>query len=126
MMKTFENKGVDTDDIACIIIVDGMEVLSKAYILTPSCFRNYLNFDDIRSSFQLASSKDPNIISEDDKSNCKFKKQNVSDEFAHFFMNELNLKNSKKKLKFIFCLKEENKKKAKHSLMVFWKVFSND
>ena len=118
-IDTFRREKVDTDSIACVVIVDGFNAFCETYNLTPSYFSHFFNFKQVQLNLKTLDTFNPDKIRAKDLMTCRIRKNEDYDEFAHCFMHELKLNETEKKLKLIFCVKEDNKRKLNTHLWFF-------
>ena len=108
-LEAFFITGVDLNRIACVVIVDGMKAFYKTLEKSNQFFSNFFKEDKVKERFSL-----------EDIRNCKIPNEKDSDEFAHCFMQTITVSdNSNLFLKFIFCVKQKNKRKLNTHLWFF-------
>lgn len=108
-MESFLESGIDLKNIVCVVMVDGMKVFKKTFSQYRSFFENYFIENELIEKFKV-----------DDIENCRIKGGTDHDELAHCFEQTLKYQNNPKVfLNFIFCVKQNNKRKLNSHLWLF-------
>ena len=99
-LPIFKLSGVNPSQIACIVIVDGMKPFLPTYTKQKVLFENFFDEDEVKNRFEV-----------EDLEKCSFEGQTKHDEFAHCFMQDLQMNENDENLRLIFCVKQFNKRK---------------
>lgn len=107
-LKYFAEKGIDIEEIACIVIVDGIRPFLETYNREKIFFSQFFDEDQVKEKFQV-----------DDMKNCKIPNQGEMDEFAHIFSQQVTFGGNSLPLQLIMCVKQFNKRKLNTHLWFF-------
>lgn len=100
--------GVEIEEIACIIIVDGIKPFLESYNAEKDFFSQFFNEDMVKEKFGVSNLLD-----------CKIPNQTNMDEFAHLFMQKITFGGNTLPLQTILCIKQLNKRKLNTHLWFF-------
>lgn len=107
-LNYFKSAGVSTEEIACIIIVDGMKPFLETYRKQEGFFSQFFDEEMIKTRFKVK-----------DVLDCKIPNQTDYDEFAHCFTQKVCFGSNLHPLNFYFCVKQFNKRKLNTHLWFF-------
>ncbi|OMJ92142.1 hypothetical protein SteCoe_5130 [Stentor coeruleus] len=107
-LNYFKSAGVDPNEVACIIIVDGMKPFLETYRKQEGFFSQFFDENLIKQRFRTKDILD-----------CKISNQKEYDEFAHCFVQKIVFGSSNYPLNFCFCVKQFNKRKLNTHLWFF-------
>lgn len=107
-LADFRKAGVDTEKIACIVIIDGIKAYLDLVKHERDFFGEYFKDDKVKQFFNV-----------EDITKCKLPNQDETDEFAHCFSQSRSFGNCTIPLKIIFCVKHLNKRKLNTHLWFF-------
>ncbi|CAG9332188.1 unnamed protein product [Blepharisma stoltei] len=111
-LKDFQNAGISSNRIACIIIVDGIRPFYATYKKEPKFFSQFFDEEKIKQTFPAANG---------DILNCKIPDETEDDEFSHVFSQNtiIGEEDDALELQLIFCVKQKNKRKLNTHLWFF-------
>ena len=107
-IETFHKQGIDTNKIACIIIIDGIKAFLDVYNRERFFFSEYFDEDKVKQTFHVDRIED-----------CVIPEHISQDEFAHCFMQSRSFGYCETPVKIIFCVKQYNKRKLNTHLWLF-------
>ena len=107
-LQLFCQSKLDVEEIACIIIVDGMKPFLDTYNKEKEFFSQFFDENAIKERFNV-----------DNLMDCKIPNQTPTDEFAHLFMQDLTYGSNTIPLQTILCVKQFNKRKLNTHLWFF-------
>ena len=107
-LSYFCEKGVDIEEIACIVIVDGMKAFLESYNREKVFFSQFFDENAAKEKFGV-----------DNLMKCKIPNQTDGDEFAHIYSQQVTLGNNELPLQLIMCIKQFNKRKLNTHLWFF-------
>ena len=107
-IEYFHKQGIDTNKIACIIIIDGIKAFLDVYNRERFFFSEYFDEDKVKQTFHVDRIED-----------CVIPEHISQDEFAHCFMQSRSFGYCETPVKIIFCVKQYNKRKLNTHLWLF-------
>ena len=107
-LKNFGERGVDMDEVAVVVIIDGMKPFLETYNREKMFFSQFVDENEIKAKFEV-----------DNLLNCKIPNQSEMDEFAHIFSQSVTFGNNDLPLQLIICIKQFNRRKLNTHLWFF-------
>jgi hypothetical protein len=107
-LNEFKAAGVEPEEIACIVIVDGLKPFLETYRKQSDFFSQFFDEKMIKKWFKVK-----------DVLDCKIHDQKDHDEFAHCFFKKVCFGEGFYELNFCFCVKQYNKRKLNTHLWFF-------